>query len=129
MPAKDNLGCRWFDDVWNKPDGAAAIDRMAPPDMTAHGADGQTRGLADFKAFHRILNEAMPDLKVTIDRCVEGGDMVAVAWTITGTPRATGEAYETSGLTMMRIADGVLVEGWDDYDFSGLMAALGASPA
>jgi hypothetical protein len=31
-----------------------------------------------------------------------------------------------SGLSLVRIVDGRIVEGWDDYDYAGLLAQLGA---
>lgn len=119
----DNLGCRWFEEVWNRrnPD---AIDQLTTPDVRAHGADGQTRGQAEFHEFHRLLMTAVPDLHVRIDRCVDGGDTVAVAWTATGSPVA-GRPFEISGLSMMRVVNGKLVEGWDSFDFPALLEALG----
>lgn len=43
-------------------------------------------------------------------------------------PPGTGKAVTMTGLTMVRIADGRLVESWVKNDVMGLMSQLGAGP-
>lgn len=134
MPSLDNLARRWFEEVWNKKD-ASAIVSLSTPDMKAFGADGVVRTRESFAEFHRLLLGAMPDLHVTCDQSLQCGDLIAVHWTVTGThtgtvdgfPPGSGRKIELSGLTMVRVADGRIVEGWDDYDAANLMRQLGAS--
>lgn len=133
MPSPDNLARRWFEEVWNKKD-ASAIVALSTPDMKSFGADGVIRNRESFAEFHRLMLAAVPDLHVTIDQSVEGGDMVAVHWSVTGThtgtmaglPPGTGRRIELTGLTMVHVADGRIVEGWDDYNAASLMRQLGA---
>jgi steroid delta-isomerase-like uncharacterized protein len=134
MGPKENVACQWFEEVWNRKD-SAAIDRLATPDMVAHGPEGSRRNPADFAAFHKALTSAVPDLHVDIKHCAEGGDMVAMQWVARGThtgtaegmPGPSGRAIEVSGLTLVRVADGKCAEGWDDYDAADLMRQLGAA--
>ena len=59
----EHVGCQWFEQVWNGRD-RAAMERLATPDMQAHGADGMNRGLVEFGEFYDLLTSALPDLKV-----------------------------------------------------------------
>jgi predicted ester cyclase len=134
MTSRDNIACKWFERVWNGND-EAAIAELAAPDMKAHGADGVTRTPETFPEFQRAILAALPDMRIEIPLCVEGRDMVAVHWVAKGThtgsapgiPAGKGTPITVSGLTLVRLAGGKIVEGWDDYDFAGLMRQLGAA--
>ena len=132
MGPKENVACRWFEEFWNRKD-AAAVERLATPDMIGHGPEGSHRSPADFVAFHAALTGALPDLHVEVKHCVEGRDMVAVQWVARGTHTGhtmgapTGRRIEMPGLTLVRVVDGRCAEGWDDYDAVGLMRQLGAA--
>jgi predicted ester cyclase len=134
MTSRDNIACKWFERVWNGND-ESAIAELAAPDMKAHGADGVTRTPETFPEFQRAILAALPDMRIEIPLCVEGRDMVAVHWVAKGThtgsapgiPAGKGTPITVSGLTLVRLAGGKIVEGWDDYDFAGLMRQLGAA--
>ncbi len=60
-----------------------------------------------------------PDLRSREDALIADGDLVTIRWTITGTHTgpffgvaATGKAIEVSGMDILRVADGKLVEHW-----------------
>jgi len=128
---------RWFDEVWNK-GRMEAIDEMASPDAVGHGqAQHDTDiGLKEFRIFAMDLRRAFPDFKVTIDRVIEQGDIVVARWTTTMTHKgeflgfpATGKKVTVTGTSMQRIANGKIVEGWDNWDQLGLLVQIGAVPA
>ena len=61
------------------------------------------------------------------------GDTVVTRWSFRGTHRGelfgiapTGKAVTMSGIFIDRIADGQVVEHWDEADILGLMEQLGA---
>lgn len=79
--------------------------------------------------------DAFPDLKITVDKQVAEGDLVAVRWTARGTNTgagngipATGRAVQTMGTTLFRVADGRIAEEWTCADSLGLMKQLGMLP-
>ncbi len=133
MRSNDNLGVQWFEQVWNQGK-ADAMDRLAAPNMRAHGADGVTRSIADFKDFHGLMRAAMPDMQLKVTHSIEAQSMTATYWIATGTHSgntdalgpATNRKIRVDGLSMIRVENGKIVEGWDDYDHAGLMAQLGA---
>jgi steroid delta-isomerase-like uncharacterized protein len=132
MTGRDNLACQWFERVWNKND-VSAIAALTTPDMKAHGADGITRTPVTFAEFQRAMRSAMPDLQVEVRHSVEGRDMIAVHWVAVGThsgdaaglPSPSNRRIEVSGLSLVRLEGNKIAEGWDTYDFAGLMRQLG----
>jgi steroid delta-isomerase-like uncharacterized protein len=129
---------RWFEEVWNQGH-EAAIAEMLTEDCLAHGlgAGGEvTRGVEGFKPFVRQLRGAMPDIRFTIDAVIEEGDLVAARWTARavhsgddlGVP-ATNKPLTITGMTFLRIRDGRIAEGWNNWDMLGMMHAIGLPPA
>ena len=54
--------------------------------------------------------------------------MVAAHWMATGTHYRRRAALESPSrtLTLVRLEGNKIVEGWDEYDYAGLMRQLGA---
>lgn len=60
-----------------------------------------------------------PDMRSHEDALIGDGDLAMIRWTITGTHTgpffgvaATGRAIQVSGMDILRVADGKLVEHW-----------------
>jgi steroid delta-isomerase-like uncharacterized protein len=123
---------RWFEEVWNK-GRAAAIDEMLASDTVIHGlGNDDLHGPTDFKRFHAAYRQAYPDVTIQIDDLVAEGDMVAVRWTASGTHRgeglgfpATNKHVRFSGMVFVRVEQGKLVEGWNNFDQLGMLQQLG----
>ena len=133
---------RWFDDVWNQDAADAigtAIDQMMARDAVMHGLGEAGRdaiGTETFKQFNARFRSAFSEIRIRIDATVEEGDMIAARWTGTmvhsgggfGIP-ATNRRVTVTGMSMGRLRDGVMVEGWNNWDTAALMAQIGAPPA
>jgi steroid delta-isomerase-like uncharacterized protein len=128
---------RWFEEVWNKKR-IAAIDEMASPDLVGHGQaqHGFDMSRDQFKQFARDVIAAFPDIQVDIELIVSENDLVAARWSATMTHKApyigmaaTGRTVHITGTTVARIADGKVVEGWDNWDQLALLVQIGAVPA
>jgi steroid delta-isomerase-like uncharacterized protein len=71
----------------------------------------------DLKDAVKEYREAFPDLTCTIEELIAEGDKVAYRWTMRGTHQGeiegiapTGRAVEVSGITIVRLEDGKIVE-------------------
>jgi steroid delta-isomerase-like uncharacterized protein len=131
MSAHKALAQRWFEEVWNK-GRVEAIDEMLAADALVHGL-GDTMGKAGFKTFHAAYRDAFPDVAIRVDRAVVEGDTVAVHWSGSGTHKgaglgfaATGQPVKFSGMTFLRVQNGRLVEGWNNFDQLGMLQQVGA---
>jgi steroid delta-isomerase-like uncharacterized protein len=130
---------RWFEEVWNN-GRADAIDEMLAEDGIAYGLGsqgGELIGPAGFKPFFQTFRAAFPNVKIRILDTIADGDKVAARWVVTMTHEgddlgfaATGRSAEVTGMTIVRVEDGKIKEGWNNWDLLGLLQQLGAaSPA
>jgi steroid delta-isomerase-like uncharacterized protein len=122
---------RWFDEVWNE-GRTDAIDDMFAADGVAHGLGPDLRGPEEFKPFYAAYRSAFPDIRFEIEGMVAEGDEVAYRWTATATHRGPGLGFSAtdrpvsfSGIGILRVRDGKLVEGWNAFDRFGMLQQLG----
>jgi len=125
----------WFEEVWKK-GRLSAIDEMLADDAVMHGlgeACQDTRGSDGFKPFVERLRGAFPDIEVTIEQTIEQGDLIASRWVARmthtgddlGVP-ATGRQVSVTGMSIARLENGKMVEGWNNWDMMSLMQQIGA---
>jgi predicted SnoaL-like aldol condensation-catalyzing enzyme len=132
MPATPGAVIReWFEQLWNQGK-EETIDRLLAPGAIAHGLGPQPIvGPEGFKPFFRQLRTAFPDFHVEIVQMVEQGDMVAVVCHVTGVHDGPGMGAPSNanvdfwGMTMGRVRNGQLVEGWNSYDFMTCYQQMG----
>jgi steroid delta-isomerase-like uncharacterized protein len=108
------------------------VDRFFASDFVSHNnPPGFPPGLAGVKLFFAMFRDAFPDAAVAIDELVADGDRVAVATTLTGTHEGelmgmapTGRSVSVTGIDIVRIEDGRIVEHRGLTDIVGLMRQL-----
>jgi steroid delta-isomerase-like uncharacterized protein len=124
-------------DAMNDDDGAA-IDRLVAPGFVHRNpADPQMpTGPPGLRQMGERWHRAFPDGRERVEDQIAEGDTVVTRWTFRGTHRGelfgvapTGRVVTMSGIFVDRIADGRVVEHWDEADIAGLMEQLGAAPA
>ncbi|MCU1264725.1 MAG: putative ester cyclase [Acidobacteria bacterium] len=134
--ANEALARRWFEEVWNK-GRADAVDEMFAENGIAHGlsddAGSPLRGPAAFKEFHGKFVEAFPDIVVTVEDTIAEGDKIAARCTVRGKHQgdslgfaATQAPIEITGIAIVRIENGKIVEAWNNFDFMTMYKQLGA---
>ena len=87
------------------------------------------------KAFLHFL-QATPDGYHAVEDILAEGDMVSVRVRAWGTQTGelfgippSGNRMETTGIAIYRVADGKIVEHWNEIDMLGVMQQLGVPPA
>ena len=103
------LGARAADDL------EAGLRLIAPESLDQ--GDRVTR--EDWRRTWRHLRTGCPDLEVTTEHSVENGERVTNRHTIRGTHTGdffgappTGRRFEITGIDVVRVVDGLLVEHW-----------------
>jgi steroid delta-isomerase-like uncharacterized protein len=137
MPVEENVQLmrRWFQEVWNEGK-IDTIHELLAPDAIAIGQlddRKELRGASDFVAFVQNLRGAFPDMKIVVEDVFGMQDRVALRWSSTmthggnqlGIP-ATAKVIQLTGITITRIRDGKIVEGWDNWDQLGMLKQIGA---
>ena len=125
----------WFDEIWNK-GRLDAIEELLAEDGIVHGlgeAGGEVSGPAAFRPFVERLRGAFPDIEVKVEQVVDDGELIAARWVATMTHQgdhlgapASGKRVTVTGMSMTRLRDGKLVEGWNNWDMLSLMQQVDA---
>jgi steroid delta-isomerase-like uncharacterized protein len=124
---------RWFAEVWNG-GRRETIDELFAEDGLAHGLgdEGAVSGPEEFKEFHARFRGAFPDIVVTIEDLIAEGDKVVARCTVHG--KHTGDnlgfapthsPVEFSGIAIVKVRDGKIVEAWNNFDFMRMNRQLG----
>jgi predicted ester cyclase len=124
---------RWFEEVWNNQN-ETAIDEMFAEDGLGHGLGPEPIvGPENFKAFHRLFVSAYPDLKVHVEDTVVEGEKIAVRCRVTGSHSGEGigvsptnNPVEFTGMVIVRVRDGKIVEAWNEFNFMEMYKQVGA---
>jgi len=94
------------------------IDKLLSESYVYHDAPPDTpNGREGIKQIVPMFRSAFPDLEITIDDQVAEGDKVSSRTTMRGTHKGeifgippTGKSVAMTGMTMVRVSDGHLVE-------------------
>jgi steroid delta-isomerase-like uncharacterized protein len=128
---------RFFEQAWNHKD-FSVVDEMTDPtyvDHTPGGPPGVPPGPEGFKQLMSAYLAAFPNIQIAVEDVIAEGDKVVVRWTAHGTQTGplmgippTGKAVTLTGITIDRLRDGKVVEGWTNLDILGMLQQLGVVP-
>ena len=127
---------RYLEEFWNKGDLSVA-DEVLAPDVVFHDlvALGIPPGPAGVKQNYLAFRKGFPDLQKIVHDMLAEGDKIAIRWIAEGVHRgdfqgipATYRGGTITGMSFVRMADGKIVEGWQDLDALGLLQQLGVFP-
>jgi predicted ester cyclase len=132
--ANKALAKRWFEEVWNK-GRREAIPEILAPDAEIQEAGEIVKGPEGFYPFFDRMHSAFSDIHVTFQDAIAEADMVCLRWSCsmkhTGSGLGTAPTQKTlatTGMTMVRVANGRLVAGWQNWDMLGLMQQIKQEP-
>lgn len=129
------LVSRGIEEVWNQGNFGVA-DEILASDFAGHSSMAETRGPEEAKQFFASLRAAFPDIAFTIEDQIAEGDKVVTRWRARATHAGefqgippTGKQGDITGITINRLVNGKVVEGWTNLDELGLMRQLGVIPS
>jgi predicted ester cyclase len=126
---------RWFEEVWNK-GRVDAIEEMLDANGIVHGLSDDPanpiKGPQDFKPFHTVFREAFPNMMIVVEDMVAEGDKVAARCSVRARHEgdffgksATQSPVDFTGIAIVRIEYGKIVEAWNNFDFMSLHKQVG----
>jgi steroid delta-isomerase-like uncharacterized protein len=135
MPGANKLTVhRTFEEIWNRSN-FAVIDERFASDYVGHSAT-EIQGPEGAKQFVAAMRNAFPDFQYTVEDEIAEGDKVVHRWSARGTHTGefqgippTSAQVTITGISICRVANGKIVEGWTNVDMLGLLQQLGAAPA
>lgn len=123
---------RRYQEIYNSNELDSLRDVVAENLLTPKIMPGLKPGLEGAKQVHAITLIGMPDWHTAIDELIAEGDKVVARITMTGTHTgdfwgipATGRRVKFTGIYIVRIADGKIVEHWGEEDGVSLLRQLG----
>ena len=120
-------------EAWGKGDFEAFKELLAP-NYVYYFPSRSTKPISREESieFGKMMHNAFPDVTFSIEEMIAVGDKVISRFIFRGTHEgesqgipATGNKIEVSGITIMRIENGKVVEEREEYDTLGEMQQLG----
>ena len=109
---------------------------LVAEDLVVHGlsdAKGDAiKSVKEFDRFHSQFVNAFPNIQVKVEDLIAEGDKVAARCTVSA--KHTGDALgfapthadvDFTGIAIVRIKDGKIVEAWNNFDFMKMNRQLG----
>ena len=127
---------RLFEELWNKSNLSVAEELFAP-NYVHHDPSTPDFGLGPESEKKRatLYLTAFPDLRLMIEDLIAEGETVMARWSCQGTHKGdlsgiapTGKKFTLTGMTIARLADGKMAEGWINWDALGMFQQLGVVP-
>jgi predicted ester cyclase len=112
------------------------IDEIVADDFVSHNAPpGLPPGREGVRVWASAFRAAFPDLWSKVEDVIVEGDRVVERFSGGGTHQGelfgippTGKQMRTTGINVLRVADGRVVEHWGNSDDLGVMRQLGVIP-
>ena len=113
----------------------SVIDELVASQYVYHEPGvGDLQGPDGLKQLITGYRNAFPDLRLTIEDQIDGGNTVVTRWTATGTHQgellgipATGRRVSVTGIIIARMEGGKIAEEWENYDALGMLQQLGVA--
>jgi steroid delta-isomerase-like uncharacterized protein len=131
------IGRRFFEELLGQGKWDAAVETLSGDVVMHHPSSPEAiSGREAVKQFLGGFRAGFPDLQMTVEDAFTSGDKVAIRWRARG--RHTGELFGVSptgkqmnvaGISILRIADGKIVEDWVAEDTLGMLRQLGVLPS
>lgn len=121
---ESTLTYRWFSEVWNKGN-VILIEEMLDENVRIYGLDIDTQGKEQFRNFYDEFNESFKDIHVEIEFVIRENEYEAAVCKARATQRFTGREVSFSGMVMVKIKDGKVIEAWNNFDFLSMYLQLG----
>lgn len=105
-------------------------DEILTPQYIDHSASAP--GLENFKRYLAMITSVFPDINVTVEDMFADDHNLAARLTIRGTQSgsfrgfpAKGGQASWSGMDIMHISEGKIIERWSERDFLHMLVQLG----
>lgn len=133
--ANKAIVARIWEEVYSQGD-VSVVDEVMDERYLNHDLlPGEEPGAEGVKQFALSLRGAFPDLRFNVEEMLAKDDLVVTRWLATGTHEgeflavpASGRRMAATGMTMHRLENGRIVEGWTNWDALSMLTQIGVLP-
>lgn len=128
---------RYIEKAWDQGDWSVA-EEIVDENVVFHDQVREGKlppGREGLRAAMEMIRVGMPDFVMNVHEIVAEGDIVVIRWSSTGTHAGTFNGFPATGrvatlyaISMVRMKDGCIVEGWQEADQLGMGQQLGMVP-
>ena len=118
-----HLVVRWFEEVWNQ-GRRETIAELLPAGSILHDGSIDITGPAEFMQFYNSLHAQFSDFRITPGISLAEGDLISMRWSADFKDKATGKPLHTTGISIVRVENGVFAEAWQNWDAAGIADQL-----
>ncbi|PRY26503.1 SnoaL-like polyketide cyclase [Aliiruegeria haliotis] len=118
----------FYNRVWVDGDMAAAGEFFMPEAEATGLLSDLAVGAEEFHEFVAALLEMLDVHSVNFQKAVEQDDWISAMASFDATVLTTGQSISGSGMVMVRIRDGKIVEAYNCFDFLSFLEKLGLVP-
>jgi predicted SnoaL-like aldol condensation-catalyzing enzyme len=123
-----HLVVRWFDEVWNQGRRETILELYAPQ-AVLHDGTHTYNGVEEFMRFYDNLRAQFSQFSIKPLVQLAEDDLACVHWDVDCVHTASGTPVHLTGISIVRVKDGLFVEAWQNWDAAGLTAQLPPAPA
>lgn len=125
---------RNYEELWNQRQFDLVDELYAPTSLSSGAGGDRPPGPAGFKQLMQSYLSSFPDLRFTVETMIAEGDYVATVWRVSGTYQggalnlptsAIGQQTHQRGVTINRLKDGKILEGFNSMDQLEMLKNLG----
>jgi steroid delta-isomerase-like uncharacterized protein len=121
-----------FARVWDADAPSGMMDQIFAADVVDHSPQpGQADGREGMQQSLDLYHAVFPDLRVTTEDVLVSGDRAVLRWSATGTHEgdqlgapATHRTVRMTGIDIVRVEDGRIVEHWGESNALELMQQI-----
>jgi steroid delta-isomerase-like uncharacterized protein len=132
MPTLEEIAARYGLEIWGAGN-LQTLESLFADDVVDHNAfPGQAPGREGIEETLVAYRAAFPNLTLTNDDIVVGSDRVVLRWTARGTHEgelmgipASGAEVTMTGIDILRVENGKVVERWGEFNGLELMQQIG----
>ena len=126
------IASRWVEEIWDTGSLAAMDEFLAANFVFNYAAPEVASDREGYKQTVAMYHTVSPDMHYAVDDIVAEGDKVAVRWTGRGTHKGdligiapTGKQVTITGISILRITVGKILEEWGEMNMLGTLQQLG----
>lgn len=126
---------RWNEEVWSKGSLATVDELLATNFVFNYPAPGAEPNREGYKQTVTNLCTPFAGIQSTIEDIIAEGDKIVIRWIWRGTHKGefmgiapTDKQVTITGISILRIVGGKILEEWGEMDNLGMMQQLGAFP-
>jgi len=124
------LGRLWFEVVWNR-GRRGAIAELLSPNVVIHDAGEDSVGIEPYLLFFDRMHDTFSDIHIDVEEILSEYDKAYIRWTCRAKHTGfgfsippTGAEVRITGLSVIHVEEGQVVEAWQNWDMLGMMEQI-----